>query len=143
MKYLLSKSSTLLVILLILLMTGQGLASGFVLCVGESGRTTFEQGLAGKCAPAQPSCVEEECSCSSHNDDHCGACNDFSAASDSLHGRSRGDQDLANALAFSPVAAVPSPITLSARHLPIKLSALPPPQPTTALIALRTIVLLN
>lgn len=145
MKIVPSKSIAFLVGVLVLLLAGQSLAAGFVLCVGESGRTAFEHAVGGKCAPAQPACpVEEECACSACGHDHCGPCDDYSTSVDSLQSRSRGDQDLSSPLLPPVIAAVPSaPRSIFLRDLTASLSPLPPPHPYTALLALRTVVLLN
>lgn len=141
-----SKILSLLVSLLILLVAGQGVASGFVLCVGEDGHSAFEQAWAGSCLPAEPSCpaeAEEHYFCSASTHDHCGSCQDFSTPSDSLHGRSRGDQDLSTPLPLSVASAVSAPqFTRFIRDLTANLSPLPPPRTSTALTALRSIVLL-
>jgi hypothetical protein len=133
-----------LICLLVLLVAGQGVASGFALCVGEDGHSAFEQARAGSCVPAEPSFpAEDNCSCSFSTHDHCGSCQDFSTPSDSLHGRSRGDQDLSTPLPLSFVSAVSVPqFTLFIRDLTANLSPLPPPRPYIELIALRTVVLL-
>jgi hypothetical protein len=140
-----SRFSLLLVCLLVLLVAGQGLASGFVLCIGGDGHPAYEQAFAGKCTPVQPSCpAAEVCSCASCADDSCGPCQDISAFSDSLHGRSRGDQDLSTQLPLPAMSTVPSPaFTSFIRELTANLFPLPPPQPYTALSSLRTVILLN
>lgn len=141
-----SPFSILLITFLALLVTGQGVASDFVLCVGEDGHSAFEQAWAGSCIPAEPaypSEAEEHCSCSAGTHDHCGSCQDYSTPSDTLHGRSRGDQDFSTPLPLTAVSAVPAAqFTIFIRNLTANLSPLPPPRPTTALIALRSIVLL-
>lgn len=145
MKIVPSKSIAFLIGVLVLLLTGQSLAAGFVLCVGENGRTAFEQAVGGKCAPAQPACpVEEKCACSACGHDHCDPCDDYSTSVDSLQSRSRADQDLASLLLPPVIADVPSATwSIFLPDPTASLSPLPPPYPYTALLALRTVVLLN
>ncbi len=139
-----SKSLAVLAILITLLMTGQGLASGFVFCVGEDGHSTIEQAFAGKCAPAPPSSpAESECGCAAEAHDHCGACDDYPAPLHSLHARSRGQDEAADRVLPAMAAAPSFATTLFVRDLTAPLSPLPPPHPTIALLALRTVVLLH
>ena len=145
MKLLPPKISTLLVCLLILLVTGQGFASGSVLCFQESGHSAFEQAGAGQCGPVESSCPENgELSWASGSHDDCGPCDDVSALSDSLHNRSRGDQDFSLSAPLPWVAMGSSPVVPAfIRDLTANLSPQPPPLHHSALIALRTVVLLN
>lgn len=137
--------SYFLIGVLIFLVTGQGLASGFVLCIGEDGRASYEHGLAGKCASAEPACsTADDCRSTSCNDEHCGTCQDYATVLDSLQGRSRGDYDVAAAQPLPEVSCsslFPSPFFL--RGLTAKLAPQPPPRPTIAQTSLRTVVLRN
>lgn len=134
----------ILVGLLVLLVTSQGLASEYVLCVGEDGHATYEQSLGGKCKTAEPDCAADEISCNlSCTFEHCGTCQDYTTTFDSMLGRSRGEQDLSKLLPVSAAPAVTaSAVPLFIRNLTANLSPLPPPQPSTALIILRSVVLL-
>ena len=145
MKLLPSKISTLLICLLILLVTGQGFASGSVLCFQESGHSAFEQAGASQCGPLESSCSEKgELSWVSGSHDDCGPCHDVPALSDSLHSRSRGDQVFSCLAPLPCVATGPSPVApVFIRDLTASLSPQPPPLHHSALIALRTVVLLN
>lgn len=140
-----SAFSLIIISLLILLFTGQGLASGFVLCIGENGHSAYEHSLAGKCAPSETSCpVRAACNISSCSVDHCGPCQDYVTNFDSLSGRVRSDLDISTSVSLPDISAVSIPaVTVFLRDLTANLSPLPPPRPYTALIALRTVVLLN
>lgn len=136
----------LLISLLIFLVTAQGLASGFVLCIGEDGHASYEHSLAGKCAPVEPVCVTADvCLGAFCADDHCGPCQDYATTFDSLHGRCRGDQDDNTSQQLPPDSSLVSPLpaTFFVRDLTAKLSPQPPPRPTIAQTSLRTVVLRN
>lgn len=142
MKRFFSRFTAMFVALLVLLVTGQSLAWDYVLCLGVDGHSAFEEAVAGKCGPAKPSgAAQDELSFTS---DHCGSCQDLSPSFDSLHRRSGGDQDLSDSAPPPGLAAATSPaIPVFIRDLTTNLSPPPPPQSYHALIALRTVVLLN
>lgn len=137
--------SVLLVSLLVLLMAGQGLAPGFVLCVADNGHSAIEKAVSGKCSTEDLSCATVESTSCAAGDlcthGHCGPCRDISTDLDSVHGRLHGDYDLVLP-ALSPVIVSNVP-PVFIRDLTSNLSALPPPRPYQALFALRTVVLLS
>ncbi|MFA5515188.1 MAG: hypothetical protein WDA20_02785 [Desulfuromonadales bacterium] len=130
----------LLVALLALLVAGQGLAWGFVLCIGENGgHLVVKQAASGKCAAESTCCAEGELA--AH--DHCNPCQDLLISLDSASHRLE-DNDFGCSLSL-PEQAVPVTLALPFRideHSP-NFFSLPPPRPYTALTALRTVVLLN
>jgi hypothetical protein len=141
MKNYLNSFTFLLIGSMILLLTGQGLAKGLVLCIGEGDHFALEQAFTGKCKPVEAPCHEEtELSC---GHDHCGPCQDIEASINSLHGRSRGDQEFLYNLHESVLSAfIPFTFTAFFRDLIGNLFAQPPPPSSHPLLALRTIVLL-
>lgn len=145
MKFFRFPISYLLISLLIFLVAGQGLASGFVLCIGEDGHASYEHSLAGKCAPVEPGCASDDvCRSAFCADEHCGPCQDYATTLDSLQSRSRGNYDVATPQPLPDVAlASLSPAPFFFRDLTAKLPPQPPPRPTIAQISLRTAVLRN
>ena len=144
MNYFSSKLSTWLVALLILLVSGQGFAAGSILCFQEDGRSAFERARDGQCGHVFSSCSEtEELSWASGIHEECGSCQDVSAASDFLHGRSRGDRDFSAPAPLPAFLVASSPrVTIFVRDLTANLFQQPPP-PQLALVILRTVVLRN
>jgi hypothetical protein len=145
MKVFYSRSNGLIIALLVMLVTGQAVASQLVLCFGQDGRYTFERAYAGKCAPGQPQRSAEEPSSSATTEDgHCAPCHDIPAPSSFLHGRTHTDQYLSTLFTAPAVTILPLPgVEIFLRDLEGNPFSKPPPQPYNALTALRAVVLLN
>jgi hypothetical protein len=123
------------------LVTGQGLAKGLVLCIGEGDHFALEQAFTGTCKAAESLCHEEtELSCSH---DHCGPCQDIEASVNLLNGRSRGDHAFIYGV-YPPAFFALLPFTISAlsRELDQNHFSQPPPRSSLPLFTFRTIVLL-
>ena len=131
----------LLAVLLALLVAGQGIAWSFVLCIGESGHSAIEQSVHGKCgSDANPCGAEGGVSVA----DQESSCKDVPLSFVSLRDRSLGDDELFSAVSLP--AGFPLSLTggeLFVRDLVASLYPQPPPRPYQALLALRTVILLN
>jgi hypothetical protein len=134
-------SVKLLITLLVLLVSGQGVAWSFVLCIGADGHPVFEQSVAGQCGFGESGCAAEAGPLTMENGT---PCQDIPISFDSLHGRSAADQDLSSCLRIpaNPLL-VPSAEHTFVRDLTPNLLSQPPPRPYHALFALRSIILLN
>lgn len=132
----------LLIPFLVLLIAGQGLAWGFVLCIDADGHSAFEQAVAGQCVPDDSQCHS---AAGPSTFDHGSHCHDIPLSFDSLHHRFTGDQDLAASLLLpinSFLSAARS-YAIVRDSIPDHLSSQPPPRPYQALFALRTVILLH
>lgn len=144
MKMNLSFLRVLLVAFLVLVLSGQGFAAGYVLCLGEDGHLAVERSYGKECATAAPQPCEMGLSDHAHDVPHCGDCQDRPLAFQDLHGSSRIDEGFLDHatldLFMAPSASWVS--TPYGRDLTPRLLSQPPPRRSVALQSLRTIVLL-
>lgn len=142
-----SRYIVVLISLLIFLLTGQAGVLGYVWCLGEDGHSEFESVANKGCYTTPPQqaqgCHNEEGALESHTqEDHCGPCLDIPACLDvtSTRNQSQKGFDVSTGTASLPQISL-SPIF--ARVLTKNLLAKSPPRVSQAILAHRTVVLLN
>jgi len=136
-----------LVSLLVFLLTGQAAAQGYVWCLGEDGHAALEYAASTSCRPAPV----EPCR-DGHaggmpgalaGDEHCGPCLDIPAVFDAARRPAQSPREY-----FPPQAGPAARVEIS-RHprcvplLTADLQPQPPPRISQAILAHRTVVLLN
>ena len=117
-------------------------AMGTVLCIGADGHIALEAGKNGRCGSFSSESPREYITQLPQTIDHCGGCIDVS-----LSASNSEDQQISSAPSASPKVEAPA-LVLVAFVLPVSIESsqphvvLPPSSRVTALLALRTVILL-
>ena len=134
--------------LLTFLFTGQAGAQGYIWCLGEDGHSALEYAASDTCGPSPQQleqtqqCHGEEIRETSAQEEHCGPCYDLPTTFEAASRRTQDRKDFTAQIEFPATIQVASLPTF-ARTLTSNLYPQPPPRISQAILAHRTVVLLN